>query len=73
MGSMGKRLKIGIVGCGAIGTSLAEAILSNFTTQVRLVSLYDIDRNKALCLAKRLKVGSRVSSSLDSLIQEGVK
>ena len=41
-----KLLRIGIVGCGAIGTSLAKAIVSDFAPQAKLAALYDIDRNK---------------------------
>ncbi|MFH1577725.1 MAG: aspartate dehydrogenase domain-containing protein [Candidatus Omnitrophota bacterium] len=79
------RLKIGIVGCGAIGTSLAKAIITDFAAQAKLVSLYDIDKNKILDLSKKLKSlsisrqqsGERDSdieaalacSSLDSLIK----
>ena len=67
--AVGKRLKIGIVGCGAIGTSLAEAIVSDFSVQTRLVSIYDIDRNKALGLVRKLKAKPLVSSSLDYLVK----
>ena len=65
------RLRIGIVGCGAIGTSLAKAIVKKFTKQANLVSLNDIDKNKALLLARRLKrSNSIVSNSLDNLIKK---
>ena len=53
---MVRRLRIGIVGCGAIGSSLAKAIIKDFTNQAKLVSLYDIDKNKAIGLARKLKV-----------------
>lgn len=66
---MAKLLRIGIVGCGAIGGSLAKAIVSDFANQARLVSVYDIDRDKALSLARELNTRLRVSSSLDSLIE----
>ena len=66
---MYKKLKIGVVGCGAIGTSLAEAIVDDFANQVRLVSVYDIDKNKALGLARKLRSESIASSSLDYLIE----
>ena len=82
---MAKKLRIGIVGCGAIGTSLAKTIVSNFHRQARLVSLYDIDKNKALGLARKLapslnryrkgyplglKAKSLFSPSLDYLIKK---
>lgn len=66
-----ERLRIGIVGCGAIGTSLAKAVIKKFARQAKLASLNDIDKNKALLLAGRLKIGgSVVSGSLDNLIKK---
>ena len=67
---MVKKLRIGIVGCGAIGTSMAKAIVKDFASQARLVSLYDINKNKALGLARRLRAESSiVTHSLDYLIE----
>jgi len=51
---MAKLLKIGIVGCGAIGSSLAKAIVSDFSEKAELVSLYDIDIEKAYNLSMAL-------------------
>jgi len=66
---MVKKLRIGIVGCGAIGTSLAKVISRDFTTQAKLTSLYDIDKNKAWGLARKLKTKALVSPRLDYLIK----
>ena len=63
-----RKLSIGIVGCGAIGTSLGKAINKDFSDNVRLVCLYDIVKNKSLQLAKILKKKAVVCNSLDSLI-----
>ena len=41
------KLKIGIVGCGAIGTSLARAVAKDFKKQASLAALFDIDKVKA--------------------------
>lgn len=49
---MVKRLKIGIVGCGAIGTSLAKVIAKDFSKSAKLEALYDIDNSKACRLSK---------------------
>ena len=66
---MSKQLKIGIVGCGAIGTSLAEAIVGDFRRQARLTSLYDISRQRSLSLSRKLKLSpSVVAHSLNRLI-----
>lgn len=57
------KLKIGIVGCGAIGTSLAKAIAKDFKEQASLAALFDIDKDKAKKLSglvskkKDLRVG----------------
>lgn len=63
-------LKISIVGCGAIGSSLAEAILSQFRSQAKLVSLYDIDKGKVLKLARRLKKPALAAWDLKTAIRK---
>ncbi|MGD9014636.1 MAG: aspartate dehydrogenase [Candidatus Omnitrophota bacterium] len=66
---MTKKKRIGIVGCGAIGTSLAKVITRDFTTQAELTSLYDIDKNKARGLVRKLKTKALLSPRLDYLIK----
>lgn len=66
---MVRKLRIGVVGCGAIGSSLAKAVVSDFAREARLVSIYDIDRDRALGLARKLKNESLVSPSLGYLIK----
>ena len=53
MAEKSKRLKIGIVGCGAIGSSLAKYIVANFSDRAELISLYDLDIEKAYNLASK--------------------
>lgn len=48
---MARLLKIGIVGCGAIGTSLAKAITGGFRKKAKLAALYDTDIDKAIKLS----------------------
>lgn len=62
-------LKIGIVGCGTIGSGLAMAIEQRFKNKAKLVALYDIDRNKAISLANSL-LEAPLILSLDQLIEE---
>jgi aspartate dehydrogenase len=50
---MAKLLKIGIVGCGAIGSSLAKFIVSDFSDKAELVSLYDVEVEKAYNLSNK--------------------
>ncbi|MCM8757844.1 MAG: aspartate dehydrogenase [Candidatus Omnitrophica bacterium] len=66
---MRKELKIGIVGCGAIGSSLAKVIKEDFSKQAQLVSFYDKDLNRAFSLANNLlgKKG-KVSLNLEDLL-----
>jgi aspartate dehydrogenase len=66
---MAQLLKIGIVGCGAIGTSLAKEINKNFRGQAILCGVYDLDREKALKLASLAKNKDlTIFKSLDQLI-----
>ncbi len=66
-----KRLKIGIVGCGAIGSSLASEIVLNLRKDARLVALFDINTAKSLLLSQKLiKSKELCVGSLDSLIKK---
>lgn len=65
---MTKLLKIGIVGCGAIGSSLAKAIVKDFSDKTQLISLYDIQLEKAYKLAKELNNPKLVALNLEDLI-----
>jgi len=66
---MAKSLKIGIVGCGAIGSSLAKAIVSEFPEKAELVSLYDIDVKKAYNLS--VKFNKKIAAlNLEDLINK---
>lgn len=64
----GGKLKIGIVGCGAIGTSLAKAILSDFSKQAELSAVYDINLEKAYKLSSILKIKKITTLTVDDLI-----
>ncbi len=65
-----KPLKIGIVGCGAIGSSLAKEIVSSFSNSARLVALYDIKPEKSQLLSKKLTKNTKLcAGNLGSLIK----
>jgi aspartate dehydrogenase len=49
-----RKLKIGIVGCGAIGSSLAKEIVSSLRSFASLVALYDIRPEQAQLLSRQL-------------------
>ncbi|MDP3732066.1 MAG: aspartate dehydrogenase [Candidatus Omnitrophota bacterium] len=66
---MVKLLRIGIVGCGAIGSSLAKAIVSDCSEKAQLVSLYDIDIEKAYNLS--IKFNKKLAAfNLEDLINK---
>ena len=67
---MGKRLRVGIVGCGAIGSSLAKAVARDLRAQAELVALYDIDCEKTKVLSKLLSSRKLAVASLETLINK---
>jgi aspartate dehydrogenase len=64
-----KKIKVGIVGCGAIGSSLSRAIIKNFPGKAQLAALYDLDSLKSKALAGQLKRRHLAVRSLGSLIR----
>ncbi|PIQ88667.1 MAG: aspartate dehydrogenase [Candidatus Omnitrophica bacterium CG11_big_fil_rev_8_21_14_0_20_42_13] len=64
-----EKLKIGIVGCGAIGARIAAAVCRDFKKNARLVALSDISRTAAKSLKKKLKADV-VLCGLDELIEK---
>lgn len=65
---MPKLVKIGIVGCGAIGSSLASAIVSDFADKAELASLYDINMENIYKLATKFNNQKLVALNLEDLI-----
>lgn len=65
-----KLLKIGIVGCGAIGSSLAKSVFSDFTEKAQLTSLYDVDIEKAYQLANKFNNQKLAALNLEDLINK---
>lgn len=67
---MPKLLKIGIVGCGAIGTSLAKAVTAKFADRAVLSMLFDTDAKKIARLAQLLNIKTINASNLEELIKK---
>lgn len=66
---MAKLLKIGIVGCGAIGSSLAKAVVKEMPAQAKLSAFYDIDADKSKKLSESTSKGKNLAvNSLKQLI-----
>ena len=64
-----KRLKVGIVGCGAMGSQIAAACLERYPRAVELTAVCDIDQKRVSALNLSLKKKVRVLG-LDRLIRE---
>jgi aspartate dehydrogenase len=50
-----KKLKVGIIGCGAMGSEIALACTTRLREKIDLVGICDIDADKANALAGKLK------------------
>ena len=61
-----KKLKIGIIGCGAIGTEIAAACAGRLKDSLELVAVCDIDAAKAVSLGDSLGVSA---AGIDELIE----
>ncbi len=59
---------IALIGCGAIGTSLASALSEGKISNARLVAIFDIIHEKAESLAKTLKQPVLMSKSITDLL-----
>jgi len=55
-----KKIKIGIVGCGAIGIGLAQFIDKELGSKAALEAVCDIDKNKALALCSGVSAKPKV-------------
>jgi aspartate dehydrogenase len=62
-------LKIGLVGCGAIGSSLATFIQKELQGHAKLSFIFDADKTYSERLAKRIR-GAKVAASLERIIQQ---
>jgi len=63
-----KKLKVGIIGCGAIGTEIAKACRTKLKRSVELAAICDIDDKKSGALKKILKNKVPVTG-MDELIR----
>jgi aspartate dehydrogenase len=61
---------IGIIGCGAIGTLIAQAVENGTISCDRLI-LYDCDSKRAEQLKKSLHVPTTIARSVDEMIEAG--
>ena len=64
------KVKFGIVGCGAIGSRIAKAIVEDFSDKADLSGLHDINLEKAHSLSSDLKKKNIVALSLEDLVKK---
>ena len=62
-------LRIGIVGCGTIGSALAKAIDEDFASRAKLVALCDVNKDRAFSLTESLGSKPKITE-IDDLITE---
>ena len=64
------RLKVALIGCGAIGTTLAQAIDKGKAGKVELAWLYDFKSEKSEMLAKKLSSKPRIARNLAEIYSD---
>jgi aspartate dehydrogenase len=62
-------MKAGIIGCGTIGSIIAEAIVHRFTHTIRLLGVCDINEEKARNLLTKLDIDASILNK-EQLIQK---
>lgn len=63
---MKKKLKVGIVGCGAIGSGLVVLLKQKYGSRLKIAALCDADEGKAAALKR--KIGEGRVASLDQAV-----
>lgn len=63
-------LKVGLIGCGAIGRTLADAIKKGKAGNVELVALYDMDRPRAEETSRNLGGKIRVVENPETMLRD---
>lgn len=69
MKSPRRKTRIGIIGCGAIGSRIAQSVQRDLKSHCELTALYDIHLDKAQDLAKRLKKKSVAKKNYTDLLK----
>jgi len=65
---MKNKLKVGIVGCGAIGSYLAKTLVDKFNRKAKLSAIFDIQREKSKSLEDKLGKKNLCTLNLEDLI-----
>jgi aspartate dehydrogenase len=65
-----RKMRIGVVGCGAIGSRIAKSVQKDLKKYCELSGIYDIDEDKSFNLVKELGVMDCLKTSLEDLIKD---
>lgn len=57
------KIKVGLVGCGNIGTALSNAIKEKFNDVAEVIAVYDIDKEKAKKLGPLMPIDELIEKS----------
>ncbi|MDL1956947.1 MAG: aspartate dehydrogenase [Candidatus Desulfofervidus auxilii] len=63
-------LKVGLIGCGAIGAVIAQAIETRLAERYILKAVFDLSIEKAKVLVKRLKISPFIASDFLNFMKE---
>jgi len=63
-------LKVGLIGCGFIGESLAKAIDNDLKDCIELVAIYDEVRDRAVSLSQKLAAEPRIVESFEGVVSD---
>jgi aspartate dehydrogenase len=69
MMSKKKKMRIGVVGCGAIGSRIARSVEKELKKYCQLTGIYDIDGTKMKFLEESLRKPRLAKASLENLIE----
>src|SRR3972149_4101570 len=61
-------LKLGLIGCGAIGTSIAVAVDQGKITNCSLVALFDVDGRQVQKLLSKIRSRPQVARSFEEFV-----
>ena len=70
MNQINGKCRVGIFGCGTIGSELATFIDSDECRQAEVVALYDLDQSKSLALGKKLSSSPNSVTHIGQLLSE---
>jgi len=64
-----RRFRLGVVGCGAIGSRIAISTTKELANEFKISALYDVDPNRSKALSRKFRKPSLSKSSLIQVIR----